>query len=41
MRIKPYYSETDLLQKDFLTFLRILKEAEAEAKQQISRMEKQ
>jgi len=29
MRVKPYYKESDIMAKDYLTFLRILKECEA------------
>jgi hypothetical protein len=37
--VKPY-TEQDLLKKDFLTFLKILKESEKEETAAVARMEK-
>lgn len=39
MRVKPY-TERDLLRKDYLTFLKILKECENEEKKAVERLEK-
>lgn len=39
MRVKPY-REQDLIAKDYLTFLKILKECENEEKKAVERLEK-
>lgn len=39
MKTKPY-TEQDLLRKDYLTFLRILKECEAAAESEVRRLER-
>lgn len=38
LRYKPY-TESDIMKKDYLTFLRILKEAEIKAQAEIDRLE--
>jgi hypothetical protein len=40
MRVKPY-TEQDLKRKDYLTFIRILKESEAQEAQAVARLEEQ
>lgn len=40
MRVKPYL-EADLLKKDFLTYLDILRDAEEDERKAIERIEKQ
>lgn len=41
MRVKECYTESDILRKDYLTFFRLLDEAENEEREAIARMEKQ
>lgn len=40
LRVKTVYTEGDLLRKDYLTFFRMLDEAENEERENIARMEK-
>ena len=41
LRVKGCYTESDILKKDYLTFFRLLDEAESEERENIARMEKQ
>lgn len=40
MRVKGCYSESDVMRKDYMTFFRLLDEAEEEERSNIERIEK-
>ena len=40
LRVKGCYSESDVLRKDYMTFFRLLDEAEEEERSNIERIEK-
>lgn len=41
LRVNGVYTESEIMRKDYLTFFRMLDEAEIEEKENIARMEKQ